>query len=94
MNPSLAIDDTAPLSFAWDRNETRESLRQKLAEATPDEWVDLAAWILREARVPEVWDFLRPEEIDRNWESLEPRLGRRRDLWEYLLRTWHELGKL
>ena len=47
------------LSFAWDRHETRDSLRRKLADAPPDQWVDLAAWILREARLSEVWEFLR-----------------------------------
>ena len=83
-----------PLSFAWDRRETRESLQRKLAEAAPNQWLDLASWILREARLEEVWLFLRPEEIKEHWEKLEPRLGRRRDLWAYLLRTWRELGKL
>jgi hypothetical protein len=83
-----------PLSFAWDRRETRESLKGKLAEARPDQWIELASWILREARLSEVWEFLRPEEIKEHWEALEPRLGRRRALWSYLLETWHELGKL
>lgn len=82
------------LSFAWDRHETAEGLRRKLADAPPDQWADLAAWILREARLSEVWEFLRPEEIDEHWDALEPRLGRRRDLWAYLIKTWHELGKL
>jgi hypothetical protein len=97
MSQTATIEKTPhanQLSFAWDRHETAEGLRRKLAAAPPDQWADLAAWILREARVPEVWDFITPEELAKNWDLLEPRLGRRRDLWAYLIKTWRELGKL
>ncbi len=97
MNQSATIKEmpeSARLSFAWDRHETRDSLLRKLAEAPADQWIDLAAWILREARLSEVWEFLQPEELDQHWDALEPRLGRRRNLWSYLIQTWHELGKL
>lgn len=41
------------LDFAWDRPESEATLRAKLAAAGPAEWVRLAAWIMREARVDE-----------------------------------------
>ncbi len=82
------------LTFAWDREESPVSLRARLSEASPEQWLDLAAWIMREARVEEVWDFLRPQEIVERFDSLEPRLGRRRELWSYLLETWRELGRI
>lgn len=82
------------LSFAWDREETPASLRLKLERATEEEWIPLAAWILREARPDEVWRFLRPEDVDKHLSKLTPILGRRKDLWTYLIQTWHELGKL
>ena len=86
--------NAASLSFAWDRRESPESLRSKLAEASPERWLELAAWILREARVDEVWEFLRPSEIGDHFNDLAPRLGRRRELWEYLIETWRELGRI
>ena len=43
------------LDFAWDRPETADSLRERLRKSSRSEWLRLAAWILREARVEEVW---------------------------------------
>lgn len=91
---SDASKDSVTLSFAWDRKETPDSLRAKLAQASPEHWIELAAWILREARVSEVWEFLRPGEIAEHFGSLAPRLGRRRDFWTYLIMTWRELGRI
>lgn len=82
------------LDFAWDRPETESSLQAKLAAATPAEWIRLAAWIMREARVEEVWRFLTLPQIDRSFPELAPLLDQRRPLWEYLLKTARELGKL
>ena len=82
------------LSFAWDRQESAKTLRAKLAEASPNRWLVLASWIMREARVDEVWEFLRTQEISEHFDALAPRLGRQRKLWEYLIQTWRELGKL
>ena len=82
------------LACAWDREETPESLSAKLAEASAEEWLPLAAWILREARPEEVWRFLRPAEVARRLDDLVPLLGRRKEFWIYLIGTWRELGKL
>jgi hypothetical protein len=94
----LVSDDAAlpskNLTFAWDRPETEESLRIRLAEADPLEWRRLAAWIMREARVSEVWHFLTLRQIADAFPLLAPQLGRNRRLWTYLLRAAHELGRL
>ena len=82
------------LRFAWDRDESPESLRARLAAASSEQWLELAAWILREARVNEVWEFLHPQDVAACFRALEPRLGRRRDFWSYLITTWRELGRL
>ncbi len=82
------------LDFAWDRPETAETLRDKLAAASPRERLALIAWLLREARVEEVWQFLTLAEVHAAFPAVAPRLGRRRKLWEYLLRLAHELGRI
>lgn len=89
--PTLPADN---LDFAWDRPENEASLRAKLAAAGPAEWARIAAWIMREARVEEVWHFLTLPEVAASFSQLAPMLGRRRPLWEYLLRTARELGRL
>lgn len=92
MTPLLLPADK--LDFAWDRVESKESLRQKLADESSSTWPNTAAWLLREARTEQVWDFLTLQQIQKHFSKIQPLLGRRKELWEYLLRTAHELGKL
>lgn len=91
---SVSGTESDSLTFAWDRPETVSSLQEKLRTASAEEWLSLAAWILREAQPAEVWRFLRPEDVAARLPQLVPFLGRRREFWTYLIRTWHELGKL
>jgi len=88
------VNEMETLSFAWDRTESPDSLRRKLSSASAEEWIPLAAWILREAQPAEVWQFLEPREVADRLDDLAPRLGRRREFWTYLIETWRELGKL
>lgn len=82
------------LDFAWDRPETADSLRERLRKSSRSEWLRLAAWILREARVEEVWQFLTLREVADAFPHLCRKLGHRRSVWEHLLRAAHELGRL
>jgi hypothetical protein len=69
-------------------------LRTQLRASAGDEWIRIAAWILREAATPDVWTFLTPGEVRDHLPELKPFLGRRRDFWEYIIGAWRELGKL
>ena len=91
------MEDTLPadnLDFAWDRPETAASLRARLASSTDVEWLRTAAWLMREARVEQVWQYLTLQEVDENLPQLIPMLGRRRAVWEHLIRAAHELGRI
>lgn len=81
-------------SFCWDRDWSKDDLRARLAAADPAERERLMAWILREARPAEVWEYLTPREVDACLDRLLPRLGRKQKFWKYLFGKWHELGKL
>jgi hypothetical protein len=85
---------TDNLDFAWDRPETAATLRAKLAAGPSPEWLRTAAWLMREARTDQVWQFLTLRQVADSFPQLRPLLGRRRELWEYLLRSAHELGRL
>jgi hypothetical protein len=82
------------LDFAWDRPETAATLRAKLADESSPDWLRTAAWLLREARVDQVWEFLTLRQIADSFPELSPLLGRRRALWDYLLQAGRELGRL
>jgi hypothetical protein len=92
--PSGVNIPSANLDFAWDRPETADSLRERLLKSSRSEWLRLAAWILREARVEEVWQFLTLREVADAFPHLCGRLGHRRSVWEHLLKAAHELGRL
>ena len=89
--PSIPADN---LDFAWDRPETASSLRSRLAGASPTEWLNTVAWIMREARVEQVWEFLTLRQVADVFPRVSPMLGCRRSLWEYILRVAHELGRI
>ncbi|MFK7912208.1 MAG: hypothetical protein AB8F34_16650 [Akkermansiaceae bacterium] len=82
------------LDFAWDRHETAASLKAKLADESSTTWHQTAAWLMREARVEQVWEFISLEQIHRNFPRISPLLGRQRPVWDHLLRAAHELGRL
>ena len=80
--------------FCWDRELTAGQIRSQLRSATGPEWLRLASWILREAAVADVWAFLTPREVKQHLDELAPFLHKRRELWQYLIGTWHELGRV
>ncbi len=82
------------LDFAWDRPETAASLRARLATCTGADWLQTAAWLMREARVEQVWQFLTLRQVAESFPQLSPMLGRRHPVWEHLLRAAHELGRI
>jgi hypothetical protein len=89
--PPIPADN---LVFAWDRPETAATLRAKLALTASPDWLPTAAWLMREARVEQVWEFLTLQEVADRFSELSPMLGRRRPVWEHLIRAAHELGRL
>ena len=93
MSQSLILPSNN-LDFAWDRIETEDSLREKLSDESCPSWGRTAAWLMREARTEQVWQFLTLAQIENNFDRLRPQLGRRRPVWEYLIRVAHELGRL
>jgi len=94
MQFAATIPSADNLDFAWDRPETAESLQRRLATSSGAEWLRTAAWLMREARVEQVWQFLTLRQVADNFPQLRPMLGRRRPVWEHLLRSAHELGRL
>jgi hypothetical protein len=90
LTTDLSSDDAIPY-FLWDQPMTVAELRRHLS-GSPEERLRYLGTILREAREPDVWRFTTPQEVVREWQLLEPRLGRRREFWRFLLAKWRELG--
>lgn len=83
-DPALALPETRPY-FLWWTDATVADLRQKLASTDADEQAYWMGALLREANTRDVWLFVTPQQIREAWPSLLRHLGRRRELWGFLL---------
>lgn len=96
-NANLSIDiknpDAIPY-FLRDEPMNVARLKERLRSASHPERVRLPAKILREARDTDVWSFTTPDEVLQLWQELRMRIGRRRSLWEFLLKRWQIEGFL
>jgi hypothetical protein len=86
-------EDKVPY-FCWDRRLTEHEIIDQLKTLQGTERERLIAWILREAAFKDVWRFLTPKEVYTHLPRLQDSLGRWKDFWNYITRTWHELGKI
>lgn len=93
LSTSLSDPGAVPY-FLWDDPMTVAEVKVRLKSASEPERLRLLSLILREARDPDVWLFVSPEEVVRLWPRLADRLGRRRSFWEFLLERWCRLGLL
>jgi len=86
-------DDQIPY-FCWDRKLTVKNIHQKLKELTGIKRILFSAWVMREAAFRDVWVFLTPREVWRDFSELKRFPGRKMAFWEYIMGKWHELGKV
>lgn len=80
--------------ICWDRNWTVGDIRRRLQAQDSAERFHILAWLMRELKPGEVWRFVEPALVFQNFASIEPFLGKSKSFWEYILGTWHELGKI
>ena len=85
------LPDTAIPTFCWDRNWTVGEIKKRLRE---DDGSSVLAWILREAKYSEVWNFATPRQILSCFDDIAPHLGRRTAFWRYILNEWRKMGKI
>ena len=76
------------LSFLWDYDLSEEDVRRILREGTPVERGWLIGRILEYAPWEEIWHYLTPEQIERDFERIRFRSERERELWAYALKRW------
>jgi hypothetical protein len=93
LTTDLSDDDARPY-FLWDETRTTGEFRRAVATASTEERRQLIGKLMREARDTDVWRFVTPAEVWRDWEGIRPYLGRRRAFWDYLLTHWHRDGFL
>jgi hypothetical protein len=84
-------EDVRPY-FLWDTQMSSGELKQRLREAPEDERLLWIGRVMREARYPDVWEFVTLDDVLSRWEKLRGRLGRKNAFWEFLLGQWREHG--
>ena len=71
--------------FLWWTDATVADLRKHLADPSPEVRSYWMGAILREANSRDVWLFVSPADIRRDWQHLLRHLGRSREMWSFLL---------
>ena len=82
---ALAEHDDALPYFLWWTDITVGAFRRRISD--PDR-MTRAYWIgalLREANTRDVWSFVTPAAVRDLWPELLRHLGRKREMWAYLL---------
>lgn len=80
----LLRDDGVPY-FLWWADVTVGEFRRLLTSADVRTRAYWLGALLREANTRDVWQFVAPLEVRRFWPQLLRHLGRRREVWAYLL---------
>lgn len=93
VRPAAQLPPTSPLLmderhrpyFLWWTDATVGDLRQHLTSSDAQERAYWMGALLREANTRDVWLFVTPLEIERDWRLLARHLGRTRAMWAFLL---------
>ena len=93
LSTDLSDPDVVPY-FLWDDAMTVSQLEAFLRTASPDDRFRMLGKIVREAKDVDVWRFLTPADLERDWNRIAPYLGRRRSYWQWLLEGWRSQGLL
>lgn len=90
--PSLSLDLTdegARPYFLWDTSMSLGDLREALRSENRVYWM---ARVMRDARYMDVWKLVSLRDVLEHWTELEPRLGRERERWRFLIEGWRHDG--
>ena len=84
-SPALLLPETRPYFIWWMGDLTIGQLREHLRDPDPDLRAYRIGVVLREAIPRDVWLFTTPDEIRAVWPHVLKHLGRRREMWAWLL---------
>ncbi|MGE0495289.1 MAG: hypothetical protein AB7S38_39145 [Vulcanimicrobiota bacterium] len=81
--------------FLWSEDLSDEMFRSILrGDRGPELQALYTGRLLREARMAEVWWYLKPQDIADRWPEVARHLGRARQFWHELLEAWREAGRV
>jgi len=80
----LLVDETRPY-FLWWTDVTVGALRKLVRSPDAEERAYWVGALLREANSRDVWQFVRADDLRRDWPLLVRHLGRARPMWAWLL---------
>lgn len=88
-------DENGRPYFLWSEDIDEDTFRRLIAgeEGSASQALYMGR-LLREARVAEVWYYLKPQDVADHWTAICPHLGRMRQFWRSLLEAWSESGKI
>jgi len=85
---SAAVQAGQRLYFLWDYDLTEQQVRDILRQGNPAERAWLISRILEYAKWEDIWRYLTPADIRRDFELLHFRRPQDRELWAFALDRW------
>jgi hypothetical protein len=89
MTTDMTQQDLRPY-FLWDEDVSIAELREVLSGPPGFLRDRLFGKMLREARDIDVWHFVTPHQVAREYMGLKRRIGRRFPFWQFLINGWIE----
>ena len=86
--PDRLVDARGRPYFLWDMETTLDEFRTMLAGEDRAVRAYLIAKLMRQAKPDDVFQFVTPEEIRRDWPGIERHLGRSHEFWTWILGEW------
>ena len=86
--PDRLCDAQGRPYFLWDTDLHIDRLRELVRSTQADVRAHYIAKIMRQAKPDDVFEFVSLTDVVRDWERIEPQLGKRREFWTWLLKCW------
>jgi hypothetical protein len=78
--------------FLWDVDIDIERFRQLVKSDDADVRAHFIAKLMRQAKPDDTFQFVTLADVVRDWKKIEPQLGRKRELWTWVLQAWGALS--
>jgi len=86
--PERMVDPSGRPYFLWDSEMDLETFRARLLDADEEVRGYYIGKLMRQAKPDDVFTFIDLATIRTHWTVIAPYLGRRREMWEWLLAQW------
>lgn len=88
--PERLLDEARRPYFLWDVDLDVDAFRERLWDPDPEVRAYWLGKLMRQAKPDDVFLFVTLEDIEAQWEGVQPFLGKSRPFWAWAIERWRE----